>query len=417
MTSHKKMKAAQKGFGKTLSFAVAGAALFGANLAMAQEAAFSDGVIRIGVINDRSGIYADMSGEGSAIAARIAAESFGNAINGVPIEIVVADHQNKPDLGASIATKWFDADGVDVVVDVNNSAVSLALNALMPSRKKMVLHNSVTSDISGKDCVPRALQWQQTSYPAANNLVTKEMIDSGLDSFFIIAVDMTMGETAASAFTSAVEKIGGKVVGVARHPLNSADMSSYVLQAQASGAKAIMLGNAGNDLGNVVRQLREYGIDLPVFAAIMTADVVSSFGHDVMQGVYAMVPTLMTRDEESLKLKDEVEARWGKPFGPLPASTYSATLNYLKAVQAVGTDDADKVEAQIRSQTINDATFQNGTIRPDGLHSHDMYLVTVKAQDEVKMPGDYYNLIRTIPGDVANEPIENSTCPLVKSKS
>src|SRR5437870_4660471 len=222
--------------------------------AHAQNAKFSDGVIRIGVLNDRSGPYADLSGEGSAVAARMAAEEVGNKVLGVPVEIVVADHQNKTDIGAGIARKWYDADGVDVIVDIANSAVSLAINGLVKDRKKLVLHNSASADLTGKACTPRSAQWQYSVYAAASNVVPKEMIDGGMNTFFIVAVDYALGESITSVFKAAVQRAGGKIVGEVRHPLNTTDFSSYLLQARASGAKAVMLANAGADLVTSVRQ-------------------------------------------------------------------------------------------------------------------------------------------------------------------
>ena len=210
---------------------------------------FSDNVIRIGVLNDRSGPYADMSGEGSVVAARMAAEKFGNKVQGMPVEIISADHQNKPDIGLAIARKWYDADGVDVICDICNSAVSLAINELVKSRKKLFLDNSASSALSGSACATRAIQWQYSDYAAAHNVVTKKLIDGGMDTFYVIAVDYALGQSISKVFKAAVQQNGGKIVGEVAHPLNTPDMSSYLLQAKASGAKAVMLANAGSDLG------------------------------------------------------------------------------------------------------------------------------------------------------------------------
>jgi branched-chain amino acid transport system substrate-binding protein len=388
-----------------------------ATAAQAQDTKFSDGVIRIGVLNDRSGIYAEMSGEGSVIAARMAAEKFGNKIHGVPIEIVAADHQNKPDIGAAIARKWYDADGVDVIIDITNSAVSLAINDLVRDRKKLFLDNSASDVLSGKACSARAIQWQYSAYASASHAVTKEMIDDGMNPFFVVAVDYALGQSIASTFKAAVEPLGGKIAGELRHPLNTTDMSSYLLQAKASGAKAVMLANAGSDLATAVRQAKEFGLspDIQMLAAAMTNDVIESNGLDVMQGVQFLAQYNVYRDQESIAWAKEFAARHeGKVPSSLQAASYSEVFNYLKAIEAVGTDDADTVLAKLKEMTIKDPFADNGHIRPDGLMSHDMYLVRIKAANQSQGPGDYYNVLKVLPGEVANIPLAKSECPLVR---
>jgi branched-chain amino acid transport system substrate-binding protein len=383
----------------------------------AQDAKFTDGVIRIGVLNDRSGIYAEMSGEGSVVAARMAAEKFGNKINGVPIEIVAADHQNKPDIGAAIARKWYDADGVDVIIDITNSAVSLAINDLVRDRKKLFLDNSASDVLSGKACAARAIQWQYSAYSSASHAVTKEMIDDGMNPFFVLAVDYALGQSIANTFKAAVEPLGGKIVGELRHPLNTTDMSSYLLQAQASGAKAVMLANAGSDLATAARQAKEFGLTpgIQLLAAAMTNDVIESNGLDVMQGVQFLAQYNIYRNQESIAWAKEFAARHGgKVPSSLQAASYSEVLNYLTAVDAVGTDDADTVLAKLKEMTIKDPFADNGHIRADGLMSHDMYLVRIKAAKASQGPGDYYNVLKVLPGEVANIPLAKSECPLVK---
>ena len=376
----------------------------------------SDNVVRIGVLNDRSGIYADMAGEGSAVAARMAAEQFGNSVAGAPIEIIVADHQNKVDVGASIARKWYDSDGVDLITDITNSAVSLAINELMKENDKLFLNNSASGALSGKGCAPRAVQWQYSAYSASAHAVTKEMVEGGMDSFYIIAVDYALGKSITETFTNAVEGIGGKVVGVVNHPLNTPDMSSYVLQAQASGAKAILLANAGSDLGNTVRAARDYGLvpGVTLLAAALTTDVVDSYGFEVMQGVQMLSQFNMYRNDEAKAWLNAFIERHGTSPTSLQAATYSEVLWYLKAVDATGTDDAETVMVWLKEQTINDVFADNGTIRDDGLMSHDMYLVQVKAPDEVEGPGDYFNVLQVLSGDEANIPLSESECPLVQ---
>jgi branched-chain amino acid transport system substrate-binding protein len=385
--------------------------------AHSQTAKFSDGVIRIGVMNDRSGPYADLSGEGSAIAARMAAEEFGNKVRGVPVEIVTADHQNKADIGTAIARKWFDADGVDVVVDIANSAVSLAVNGLVKDRKKLVLHNSASSELTGKACNSRSVQWQYNAYAASSNVVSKDMIDGGMNTFFIIAVDYALGESISKTFKAAVERLGGKIVGEVKHPLNATDFSSYLLQAQASGAKAVMLANAGTDLATAARQAREFGLvpKVQLLAAALTKDVIKAAGLNVMQGLQTMSWYEMYRDDAAKAWGNKFAARnGGKVPTEVQAATYSSVRSYLKAIETVGTDDADTVMAKMREMKIEDAFSANGHVRPDGVMAHDMYLVRLKAPNQSAGDGDYSNIIRTVRGDQANVPLAQSECPLVK---
>jgi branched-chain amino acid transport system substrate-binding protein len=396
---------------------VASLIAIGATCTYAQTAKFSDGVIRIGVMNDRSGPYADLSGEGSAIAARMAAEEFGNKVHGVPVEIVTADHLNKTDVGVGIARKWFDADGVDIIADVANSAVSLAINGLVKDRKKLVLHNSSSGDLTGKACQARSVQWQYSAWAASNNVVTKDIVDGGMNTFFIIAVDYAMGENISNVFKTSIARAGGKIVGEVRHPLNTTDFSSYLLQAQASGAKAIMLANAGADLATAARQAQEFGLTpkVQLLAAALTKDVIKSAGLNVMQGLQTMSWYEMYRDEPAKAWGKKFAARnSGKVPTELNAATYSLVRSYLKAIEIVGTDDADTVMSQLRKMTFNDAFAVNGHIRPDGVMAHDMYLVRLKGPNQSAGDGDYSNIIRTIPGDQANIPLSQSECPLVK---
>jgi branched-chain amino acid transport system substrate-binding protein len=388
-----------------------------ASSGQAQNTKFSDGIIRIGVLNDRSGPYADLSGEGSAIAARMAAEEFGNKVLGVPVEVIVADHQNKPDIGAAIARKWFDSDGVDVIVDIANSAVSLAINGLVRDRKKLVLHNSASAELTGKSCAARAAQWQYSAWAASHNVIDKQMVDGGMNTFFIIAVDYALGESITNVFKTAVQAAGGKVVGEVRHPLNTADFSSYLLQAQASGAKAIMLANAGSDLATSARQAQEFGLTpkVQLMAAALTKDVVRSAGLKVMQGLQTMSWYEMYRDDASKVWATKFAARnGGKTPTELHAATYSSVRTYLQAINTAGTDDADTVMAKLHEVKINDAFASNGHLRPDGIMSHDMYLVRLKAPNQSVGDGDFSNVIRTVPGDQANIPLAQSECPLVK---
>ncbi|WP_208457541.1 MULTISPECIES: ABC transporter substrate-binding protein [Burkholderia] len=385
--------------------------------AQAQNAKYSDGVIRIGILNDRSGPYADLSGEGSVIAARMAADEFGNKVNGIPIEIVSADHRNKPDIGAAIARKWYDADHVDVIADITNSAVSLAINGLVKDRKKLVLHNSAAAELSGKACTPHSVQWQYNVYAATSGIVTKQMVDAGMNTFFIIAVDYALGQSISNVFKASVARAGGKIVGEVRHPLNTTDFSSYLLQAQSSGAKAVMLADAGADLATVVTQAREFGLTpkVQLLTGALTSDAVRSAGLNSMQGLMAISWYEMNRNDAAKAWAKRFAAKNGGKLPTEPqASTYSSVRSYLKAIQEAGTDDADVVMAKLREMTINDAFASNGHIRPDGIMAHDMYLVRMKAPAQSSGDGDFANVLHVINGNDANIPLSQSECPLVR---
>ncbi|HSW18361.1 MAG TPA: ABC transporter substrate-binding protein [Ramlibacter sp.] len=397
---------------------IAGATLaLAAAAAPAQNITASDNVIRIGVLNDRSGPIADVSGEGSALAARMAAEEFGNRIRGVPIEIVVADHQNKTDLGVSIARKWFDADGVDAVVDVAHSAVFLAVAALVKDRKKLLMGSGGSTEITGKQCTARSLQWLYNAHATTANVVTRENIAQGMDSFYIVAVDYALGVSMAKAFKTSVAANGGKIVGEVIHPINTTDFSSYLLQAQSSGAKGVLFANGGADLSNIVKQAREFGVPpkQQMLAAGLTTSEIESAGLAAMQGLQAVSFYEWNLNDRSRNWARAFAARHG---GKLPsgvqASTYSEVRHYLRAIEAAGTDDADAVLAKMRAMPVDDAFASNGKLREDGQMVHDMYLVRIKGPSESTGKGDYTKVVQTLPGDRAFQTLAQSECPLIR---
>lgn len=385
--------------------------------AQAQAPRMSDGVVRIGILNDRSGPYADLSGEGSAIAARLAVEEFGAKVNGVPVEIVTGDHQNKTDVGVGIARKWFDADGVDVVADVSHSAISLALAGLVKERRKLVFHNSGTTELTGKSCTPRSAQWLYNVYATSANVATREDVQQGLDSFFILSVDYALGQSISKVFRAGVAAKGGKVVGEVSHPLNTTDFSSYLLQAQASGAKGVLLANGGADLGNAAKQATEFGLPARqvLMAGAMTTAEIESSGLAAMQGLRAVSFYEWDLNDRTRAFAKAFAARNGGrlPSGP-QASTYSQVRHYLRAVQAAGTDDADAVLAKMRELAVDDGFAVNGRLREDGQLIHDMFLVRVKKPSESKGKGDYTQVLRTIPGEQAFQTPAQSECPLLR---
>ena len=363
------------------------------------HAAMSDNVIRIGVLNDRSGAYADLGGEGSVVAAKMAAEEFGNSIGGAPVEIVSADHQNKPDIGLGIVRRWFDTEKVDAVADISNSGVGFAVTALAKERNKIVLNASASSDFPGKACTRTSFQWVYTSYTNGYGLA-RALTAQKLDSWFLITVDYSFGRAFAADMRRAVENGGGKVIGEVRHPLNTADFSSVLLQAQASGAKVIALANAGADMTNSVKQAAEFGIT---------------------RGQALVAPTVFLTDVDAYYWDRDAESRaWANKFfektGRMPTMTqagvYSAVRHYLRAVQAANSDDGLAVAAKIRELPVADS-FARGTVRTDGQFVHDMYLARVKTPAASSRRWDYYDIVATIPAEQAFRPLGEGGCELV----
>lgn len=377
------------------------------------HAAMSDNVIRIGVLNDRSGAYADLGGEGSVVAAKMAAEEFGNSIGGVPVEIVSADHQNKPDIGLGIVRRWFDTEKVDAVADISNSGVGFAVTALAKERNKIVLNASASSDFTGKACTRTSFQWVYTSYTNGYGLA-RALTAQKLDSWFLITVDYSFGHAFAADMRRAVESGGGKVIGEVRHPLNTADFSSVLLQAQASGAKVIALANAGADMTNSVKQAAEFGItrgQTLVAPTVFLTDV-DATGLASAQNLQFMTAFYWDRDAESRAWANKFFEKVGRMPTMTQAGIYSAVRHYLRAVQAANSDDGLAVAAKIRELPVADA-FAHGTVRADGQFVHDMYLARVKTPAASSRRWDYYDIIATVPAEQAFRPLGESGCELV----
>ncbi|SEC85258.1 ABC transporter substrate-binding protein [Bradyrhizobium erythrophlei] len=377
------------------------------------HAAMSDNVIRIGVLNDRSGAYADLGGEGSVIAAKMAAEEFGNAIGGVPVEIVSADHQNKPDIGLGIVRRWFDTEKVDAVADISNSGVGFAVTALAKERNKIVLNASASSDFTGKACTRTSFQWVYTSYTNGYGLA-RALTAQKLDSWFLITVDYSFGHAFAADMRRAVENGGGKMIGEVRHPLNTADFSSVLLQAQASGAKVIALANAGADMTNSVKQAAEFGItrgQALVAPTVFLTDV-DAMGLAAAQNLQFVTAYYWNRDAESRAWANRFFEKVGRMPTMTQAGVYSAVRHYLRAVQAANSDDGLAVAAKIRELPVADA-FARGTVRSDGQFVHDMYLARVKTPAASSRRWDYYDIVATIPAEQAFRPLGEGGCELV----
>jgi branched-chain amino acid transport system substrate-binding protein len=402
---------------RTLSSAMVAAAL--SAIAGTAAAQISDGVVKIGVMNDMSGLYADIAGPGSVVAAKMAVEDFQKTSKaGLKVEIVSADHQNRPDVGSSIARQWYDTDKVDAIVDVPTSSVALAVNQITKDKGKAFLDSgAATSDLTGKACSPNTVHWTYDTWMLANG-TGKAVVKTGGDTWFFLTSDYAFGHALERDTEAVVLKNGGKVLGKVRHPLNTQDFSSFLLQAQASKAKIIGLANAGGDTINSIKQAAEFGIvkggqNLAGLLVFLTD--IHALGLDTAQGL--MVTTTFYWD-----LNDQTRA-WSKRFmalhgGKAPtmvqAGVYSATLHYLKAIEAGKTDDGTKVVAKMKEMPTDDPLFGKGSIRADGRKLHNAYLVEVKKPSESKGPYDYYKIRATLPADEAFRPLADGGCPLVK---
>jgi branched-chain amino acid transport system substrate-binding protein len=395
--------------------ACAAAAALAAGVAAAQV---SDGVVKIGVMNDMSGLYADLSGPGSVLAARMAVEDFGAASKGIKVEILSADHQNKPDVGSTIARTWYDVDKVDVIVDVPTSSVALAVNQLTRDKGKAFLNSgAASSDLTGKACSPNTIHWTYDTWMLANG-TGSAIVKTGGDSWFFLTADYAFGHALERDTEAVVLKNGGKVLGKVRHPFPGSDFSSFLLQAQASKAKIIGLANAGGDTINSIKQAAEFGItrggqNLAGLLVFLTD--VHGLGLNTAQGlIFTETFYWDLNDATRAWTKRFVAANNGKYPTMVQAGVYSAVLHYLKAVEAGKTDDGTKVIAQMKSMPTDDPLFGKGSIRADGRKLHPAYLVEVKKPAESKGPYDYYKIRATIPADQAFRPINQGDCPLVK---
>ena len=394
-----------------------GLAAFGL-LAGTANAQLSGDVVRLGVLNDQSGLYADIGGQGSVTAARMAVEDFGGTVLGKPIEIVFADHQNKPDVGSNITRQWIDQDGVDVIVDVPTSSVALAVQAITKEKERIFLMSGpASSDLTGKACSPFGFQWTYDTYALANG-TGGAMVKQGGDTWYFLTSDYAFGHALERDTSAAVKEAGGKVLGAVRHPLNNSDFSSFLLQAQGSGAKVIGLANAGGDTINSIKQASEFGITQSgqsLAGLLVFISDVHSLGLKTSQGLVITTAFYWDQNDETRAFsKRFAEKMGGRVPSMTQAGVYSEIAHYLKAVKAAGTDDAKKVADQMRSMPINDFMTKDGKIREDGRIIRDMYLVQVKKPEESKGPFDYYNILRTIPGEQAYRPLDKGDCPLVK---
>jgi branched-chain amino acid transport system substrate-binding protein len=403
--------------GRAISSILAG--ILGAMLALASTAAFAQNKppLKLGGILDMSGLYADITGAGAEMAAKMAAEDFGGEVLGRKIEILAADHLNKADLAANIARDMLDNQGVEMIYDVAASATALAAGEIAKARNKIIMFSGPGSiRLSNEACGPYTVHYVFDTYSQAN-VTGLAAVKQGLDSWFFITADYAFGHDLEKDTTSVVLKAGGKVLGNARHPLNTSDFSSFLLQAQASKAKVIGLANAGGDTINTIKQAAEFGImkgGQKISPLLIFVTDVDSVGLETAQGLLLAEAFYWDLNDETRAFSKRFMQRIGRVPGAAQAGVYSSVMHYLKAVKAAGTTDSAAVMKIMKETPINDMFAKNGRIREDGRMVHDMYLFEVKKPQESKGRWDDYKLLATIPGNEAFQPLEQSRCPLVK---
>ncbi|MEL3890102.1 ABC transporter substrate-binding protein [Ferrovibrio sp. MS7] len=388
-----------------------------AHTAFAQNTKVSDGIIKVGVIEDMSGVYADITGKGAVAAAQMAIDEFGGKVLGMPIELVYADHQNKPDIGGAIARKWFDTEKVDAILDVASSSPALAVLEIAKEKKKILTLSSPGSiRITNDACGPYAVHWAYDTYAIAQS-TGRALVEQGFNTWYFVTADYAFGHSLESDLSAVVTSLGGKVLGNTRHPVGTADFSSALLTAQNSKPKVIALANAGGDTINSIKQASEFGLTQSGHKLAALAGFINDvhgLGLKEAQGLTITEASYWDLNDETRKWSQRFFATVGAMPNMLQTGTYSSVLHYLKAVQAAGTDSTEEVMAKMREITINDVFYKNGKIREDGRMVHDMYLFEVKKPSESKGPWDYYKLLATIPADKAFQPLSLSKCPLVK---
>ncbi|HTO98726.1 MAG TPA: ABC transporter substrate-binding protein [Myxococcales bacterium] len=389
-------------------------------LPLAARAEITGKVIRIGVLNDQSGLYADIAGQGSVVAAKMAVEDFGK-IPDATVEVVFGDHQNKPDVGSNLARQWYDVDGVDMIIDVPTSSVALAISQLTKEKNKVFIGSGPgTSDLTGKSCSPNTVHWTYDTYALAHTTGLAE-VQSGGKTWFFLTADYAFGAALERDTSAVVKAAGGEVLGSVKHPLNTTDFSSFLLQAQASKAQVIGLANAGGDTINAIKAAAEFGIvkgGQKLAGLLVFISDIHALGLQTAQGLLL--------SESFYWDKDQKTRAWSKRFadksgGKMPtmvqAGVYAGVLHYLKAVKALKSDaDGKAVVEEMKKLPTDDPLFGKGTIRADGRKIHPMYLYEVKKPSESKGPWDYYKLIKEVPGDQAFRPLDQDNCSLVSKK-
>jgi branched-chain amino acid transport system substrate-binding protein len=382
--------------------------------ALAQEA--KGGGVKIGILNDQSGVYADYGGKYSLEAAKMAIEDFGGEVLGQKVELITADHQNKPDLATSIARRWYDTEGVDMITELTTSSVALAVQELSNDKKKIdIVVGAATSRITGDACTPYGFHWSFDTHALAVG-TGGALVESGGDTWFFLTADYAFGYALEKDTSDIVKAKGGKVIGSVRIPLNSSDFSSFLLQAQSSKAKIVGLANAGLDTTNSIKQAAEFGIvkgGQKLAGLLMTLSEVNGLGLDAAQGLILTEGFYWDHDDKTRAFSERFIKRTGHMPSMIHAGTYSATLSYLKAVKAAGTKESEAVAKKLKELPVDDA-FAKGKVLENGRMVHDMYLFEVKKPSDSKKPWDYYKQLAVVPGDKAFSTAKDSGCPLTK---
>jgi len=384
--------------------------------AKAAAGKLSGDAVKIGVLTDMSGLYSDLGGQGSVVAAQMAVDDFGGKIFGKPISVVSADHQNKPEVGSTRAREWFDRDVVDMITDILNSGIGLAVAKVAGEKHKLAINvGAASTRISNEDCNPYSIHYAYDTYALANG-TGKAIVKQGGDTWFFLTADYAFGHSLEADTSNVVKANGGKVLGAVRHPLNASDFSSFLLQAQASKAKIIGLANAGGDTINSIKAANEFGItkNQSLAGLLVFITDVHSLGLNVSGGMLLTTGFYWDRDDQSRAFGRKFFDKFKKMPTMIQAGVYSATTNYLKAIQAAGTDDADAVVAQMRKMKLDDFMMRKAKLRPDNVVQHDMYLAQVKKQAESKYPWDYFSIKATIPAAEAFQPLASVNCPMLK---
>ena len=376
--------------------------------------------VKIGVLDDMSGPYAENTGPGDVASVRFAIADFGGSVLGKPIELVTADFQSKVDVGVGIAKRWYDDENVDMILGIPNSAIALALVRIAQEKNRIVMPTAAaTSELTGKACTGHSIHWIYDTYGQTKTIVNAISKMGGDNSWFFVTVDYAFGLAVENDATTFIKAAGGKVAGSVRHPLNNADFSSYLLQAQASKAQGLMFANGGNDIINGIKQAAEFGLakqGMKISAPLAQFPDVKGVGLKVAQGLLISSPFYWDMTPEARAFTDRFTKVIGRPPSFIQAGTYGAVLHYLKAVQAAGTDEAKAVMARMKELPINDFMTKNGQVREDGRVIRDMYLMQAKTPEESKSEWDLVKMVATVPGSEAFRPLNEGGCPLVGKK-
>ena len=401
---------------KLKAITIAATAICALGLSFAAQAQVSGDTIKIGMITDMSGLYTDIDGAGGAEAIKMAIADAGVVLAGKKVEFISADHQNKADIAASKAREWFDQQGVDMLIGGTNSGANLAMAKVAAEKKKVFISiGAGSARLTNEECTPYTVHYAYDTIALARG-TGGAIVKQGGKNWYFMTADYAFGQSLEKDTSDVVKAAGGKVMGSGKHPLSASDFSSFLLQAQSSGAQILGLANAGGDAINSIKAANEFGITkkMKLAGLLIFINDVHSLGLNLTQGMYLTDGWYWDQNQETRDWSKRYFAKMKKSPSMLQAADYSAAANYLKAVKAVGTDDADKVMAHLKANKINDMFAKNGVIRPDGRMVHDMYLMEVKKPSESKYPWDYYKVVATIPGDQAYATKAETKCSLWK---